>query len=136
MKRLMIIIVLFLESVCYAQTQSDLTEKAGRDCTKSEQKMKAVLKKIALLYKDQKLFLEKLRISQKCWLKFRKAQLDALYPAKDKQAAYGSSYPTAYAHAMEALNKQRIVQLMVWINGVEEGNIEAGSVKLKSQLRQ
>jgi uncharacterized protein YecT (DUF1311 family) len=136
MKRLLIMIfVLCVVSTTYSQTQSKLNETAEKSSMKSDQEMEVVLKKIAFLYKDKKLFLEKLRVSQECWLKFRKAQLDALYPAKDKQAAYGSVFPTAYASEKDALNKLRIKQLMVWINGIEEGNVGAGSVKFKSQFK-
>ena len=129
-----IFLVLFASTI-YSQTQSELNKKAGTSSIKSEQEMETVLEKITLLYNDEKDFLKKLHTSQEAWLKFRKAQLDALYPAKDKQEAYGSSYAMAYAYAKEELNKQRIKQLMLWVNGIEEGVIGAGSVKLKSQLK-
>ena len=134
-KFLGIVFVIFINCSIYSQTQSDMTKTAGNSLIKSEKKMAEVLKKIAVLYKDAQNFLKKLRISQNAWLKFREAQLEARYPKSDDEFAYGSSFPMVYAMAKEELNNQRISQLMIWINGVEEGDVGAGSVKFKSQLK-
>ncbi|WP_157468256.1 lysozyme inhibitor LprI family protein [Edaphobacter aggregans] len=37
-------------------------------------------------------FVEKLKLAQEAWIKFRDADLDSLYYQKDKQQAYGSNY--------------------------------------------
>ena len=139
MMKMFVIIVMCGMAFCnvaYSQSQSKMNQSAGDTLAASEAKMQTVLKKIEILYKDKKEFLNKLRISQECWLKFREAQLDALYPAKDKQSAYGSSFPMAYALYKKDLNNQRIAQLMPWVNGIEEGNCGSGSVKFKSQLQE
>ena len=54
---------------------------------------------------------KKLRDAQRAWIAFRDAQLDALYPAQDKQREYGTIYPMCYAIVLTAMTKERTVQL-------------------------
>ena len=138
MKHLLTLVLILLSGFfLYSQTQSKMNETENDKLIKSEKRMATVLKQINVLYADSPVFLKKLRISQNCWKKFRDAHMDAIYPAADKQALqeYGSVFPMAYAMEKRRLTEQRIKELSVWINGVPEGTVGAGSVKFTSQLK-
>ena len=117
-----------------AQTQKEMTDSAGKSLTRKDKVMRLVLKRIFAAYKDDKAFLEKLKLSQKAWEKFRDAHLEAMFPAKDKFSAYGSFFPVAYDAEKEALTDARIKQLKRWLNGVPEGVVGGGSIKFKKHL--
>ena len=73
--------------------------------------------------------MQKLKAAQKAWLAFRDAQLQAMYPAADKQAEYGSVYPTCRCAVLKELTEQRTRELKVWLDGIPEGEVCRGSVK-------
>jgi uncharacterized protein YecT (DUF1311 family) len=50
---------------------------------------KGLLAKIA----GDSLAIAKLREAERAWLRYRDAYIDAVYPAQDKQSAYGTEYP-------------------------------------------
>jgi uncharacterized protein YecT (DUF1311 family) len=79
-------------------------------------------------FKGDAVFVTKLRAAQLAWRRFRDAQLEALYPAADKQLAYGSAYSGCRQMAMAVLTRQRIEQLRLWLIGVAEGDVCAGSL--------
>jgi len=76
-----------------AKTQTELnvcaSEEASRADAESDAAFHALLSKAAA---DSEA-LEKIQIAESAWRAYREAFVDAMYPAKDKQAAYGSIYP-------------------------------------------
>jgi uncharacterized protein YecT (DUF1311 family) len=85
-------------------------------------------------YKNDTIFLNKLKTAQKAWIKFRDAQLEARFPSNtqsDKNEIYGSVYPMCACIELSKLTEDRIKQLQVWLNGVVEGDVCAGSYQLK-----
>jgi hypothetical protein len=58
-----------------------------------------------------------------------------MFPAKDKQANYGSVYPMCAANLLSELTEARIKQLRVWLVGSEEGDVCSGSVRLKTNSK-
>ncbi|MGV8092392.1 MAG: lysozyme inhibitor LprI family protein [Mangrovibacterium sp.] len=53
-----------------------------------------------------------MRTSQRLWIKFRDAKLEARFPLCDKRFHYGSMYPMCYA-TKKRLTEKRIKQLCV-----------------------
>lgn len=88
-----------------------------------------VYQQILTEYGTDEQFISKFKASQRAWLKFRDAQLEALFPEDDKRY-YGSSYPMCACESLAVLTQARNAQLQVWITGVEEGEVCAGSVKV------
>ena len=84
---------------------------------------------IERLYADDRNFLAALRKSQQAWLASRDADLDAMFPAEDKQLQYGSAYPMCVSNLKIRLAIQRIAFLKQWLAGREEGEVCSGSVK-------
>jgi uncharacterized protein YecT (DUF1311 family) len=75
-------------------------------------------------------FLASLKEAQRCWIAFRDAQLKMKYPDREP-GYYGSVLPSCEMMYLTELTQDRIKALQVWIDGVEEGNICAGTVKIK-----
>ena len=119
-------------------TQLEIDACAGADFSKADAELNSVWKSIQARYKDRPQFLEKLKASQRLWLQFRDAELEALYPlakGQDARAEYGSMYPTCYTGAKAKLTRQRTEQLKVWLDGAQEGDTCSGSIKNSADLK-
>ena len=77
-------------------------------------------------------FIAKLNAAQNAWQRYREAHLESLYPADDKMLAYGSAYRHCRKIASAALTRERINHLRLWLQGVEEGEVCAGSLPRRS----
>jgi uncharacterized protein YecT (DUF1311 family) len=119
-------------------SQRELNACAGDDFAKADAELNRVWKAIQTRYKDQPVFLEKLKASQKLWVQFRDAELEATYPVSkndDPRAQYGSAYPMCVGEAKATLTRQRTEQLKAWLDGSDEGDVCAGSVKNSTELK-
>jgi uncharacterized protein YecT (DUF1311 family) len=124
---------------CYdSPSQAGLNACAAGEAAKADQQLNQVWKAIQAKYKDQPAFLEKLKTSQRLWLQFRDAEIDAHFPiGKDEDAAtlYGSVYSMCVSQLQASLTQQRIQQLQAWLNGAQEGDVCAGSFKNSADLK-
>lgn len=125
---LSIVLVVFLNQMLFSQTQSEMNEEICEDMLKVEKELENVVKKIRKKYYNDTLFLTKLEMSQKRWIKYRESQIELKFPAEDKQLEYGSLYPICYCLEKIMITEQRIRYLEMWVNGVIEGNVCPGSV--------
>lgn len=89
--------------------------------------MNKIYNQVLKKYAKDKEFINKLRTAQLAWIKYRDADLDAIYPKKDKALNYGSVYPTCYALQLTQMTELRTAQLNEWITGMEEGEVCSGS---------
>jgi uncharacterized protein YecT (DUF1311 family) len=124
---------------CYSSpSQAGLNACAASELTKADQQLNKVWKAILVKYKDQPVFLEKLKASQKLWLQFRDAEVAAHFPVgkgEDAASQYGSSYPMCVTQLQTELTQQRTQQLQAWLNGAQEGDVCAGSIKNSADLK-
>lgn len=122
--------LLFLFSICFAQTQAEMNQGAGADWKQADKELNEVYQKILKEYKGQADFIKSLKASQLLWIKFRDAEMLVKYP-KSNQAGYGSVFPACWASYKADLTRQRTKTLQVWLDGIEEGDTCSGSVKMK-----
>lgn len=115
----------------HASTQAVLNQCATDQLNEVDKELNRVYQAILSQYEEDHEFLEKLRKAQRAWLKFRDAELEARFPAEQKQAHYGSVYPMCAAHYLVQLTQERIKQLRKWLEGVDEGDVCAGSVQIR-----
>jgi len=116
-----------------AKTQYESNQCAGRDYQQADRELnetyQAVIKKMSIDGgKKGALFVQKFRAAQRAWLKWRDAEMQAIYPAKDKQDAYGSIFPLCAAERMAEMTRERTKQLRQWLDGAEEGDVCSGSI--------
>ena len=113
------------------QSQMELNEQACAAYKKADAEMNKVYRRILSENHADKLFLQKMRAAQRAWLVFRDAHLEALYPAADKRAAYGTVNPMCQCMELEKLTSERVTVLRQWVDGIEEGDVCGGSIKVK-----
>jgi uncharacterized protein YecT (DUF1311 family) len=116
-----------------AQTENEINKNAYNEFKKYDNALNNTYKEILNIYKDDSLFLKKLKIAQRAWLVFRDAHVQSLYP-EDDMINYGSSQPVCYSNALSEITKERLKELNVWLEGTEEGDICSGSIKIKSEI--
>lgn len=114
-----------------SQSQMELNEQACAAYKKADAEMNKVYRQILSENRVDKLFLQKMRAAQRAWLAFRDAHLEALYPAADKRAAYGTVNPMCQCMELEKLTNERVTVLRQWVDGIDEGDVCGGSIKVK-----
>jgi len=108
-------------------TQSSMNEQAFKTYAKTDKELNDVYKQILKKYQDDKVFISKLQKAELAWIKYRDAELEAIYPEKDKTFNYGSAYPMCANYFMTEITKERIKELKLWLKGICEGDVCAGS---------
>jgi len=113
-----------------AYTQLEMNECASTSFQRADAELNSVFQQILKEYGDDTVFIEKLRISQRAWIVFRDAELDALFPKTgNRRRVYGSVFPMCWSYALGSLTRTRTAELRRWLNGTEEGDVCAGSVR-------
>ena len=113
----------------FSQSTTELNIEAGKSSYNATLKLTNMFNTILEEYKQDTLFTEKLKTSQNLWLSYRDAQIQTKYP--EGQNSYGTIYSMCEAIYREYLTNQRIETLQEWVDGIEEGDVCLGSVKVK-----
>jgi uncharacterized protein YecT (DUF1311 family) len=125
---LTIMMVVFASYGTMAQSQTAMNVNAGRNYDKADKELNAVYRKILKEYTAQPLFIKKLKVAQRLWVQLRDAELAAKYP---ESGSYGSAAPMCESIYLETLTRERTKFLRLWLTGIPEGDVCAGSVKSK-----
>lgn len=137
MKKGFLLIVLLVANLAVsAQTQAAMNAQGCGEYRKADQQLNQLYQQVLKLYAKDVVFLKAFKASQVAWLKFRDAQAEALFPKQPnavKQVTYGSVYSLCNCQALTSLTNDRNKQLKVWVVGIEEGDVCAGSVRRKGQ---
>ncbi|WP_312238579.1 lysozyme inhibitor LprI family protein [Stenotrophomonas sp.] len=110
------------------QSQAGLNQCAGITARSADAELNRVYAQVLAANAQDKAFLDKLKASQRAWVAFRDAQIAARYPSP---ADYGSVLPMCQSGEYEQLTRDRVEQLKVWVAGVEEGDVCAGSYPMR-----
>jgi uncharacterized protein YecT (DUF1311 family) len=94
-----------------AVAQPEMNHCADEDSKAADAELNHIYQNLLAKNKADEGATKKLREAQRAWIAFRDAQLEALYPAEDKQREYGSIYPMCYAIVVTAMTKERTAQL-------------------------
>jgi uncharacterized protein YecT (DUF1311 family) len=92
----------------------ELNENAYEECSKTDKELNAVYQQIRDMYSSNQKILAGLRESQLLWIKFRDAQVGAVFPMAPgghMERGFGSMYPQMYYMLLTYLTQERIVQL-------------------------
>ncbi len=122
-----------------AVTQIEMNRCAGVEFSAVDFELNRVYKKIQEIYKNDRIFLEKLKTSQLVWIKLRDADIELKYPHSEGPSYYGSVFPMCASGFKTRLTMQRAEFLKQWLNGEEEGDVCMGSImnnrKIKESLK-
>ena len=130
MKKILICILLFCNAMAYSQTQADMNNDARISYQKADKELNNTYQKILIEYRTDSVFIKTFKASQRIWVSFRDAELKMKYPDREP-GYYGSIQPMCVSNYLEQLTRERIKTLTVWLDGIEEGDGCAGSVKAK-----
>jgi uncharacterized protein YecT (DUF1311 family) len=130
MKYVLTIFIGLISLTGFSQTQGDLNNEAQESYKKTDKELNDIYNAILSEYKSDTIFIRNLKASQRIWITFRDAELKVKYPNTDSRL-YGTVYPMCVSIYLERLTRDRIKALKEWIDGIEEGDVCIGSVKMK-----
>jgi len=102
-----------------AKTQAELNECAGNDLKHADDELNATYQQLLKKAGNDAVALRKIKAAQRAWVLFRDAQIEAFYPAEDKQKEYGSVFPMCADLLLADLTKERTKMLKEMLNSVE-----------------
>lgn len=91
-----------------AKTQMEMNTCASEEAARADSELNEVYRKVLAQAGKQEEAVVKIKTAERAWVAYRDAYVDAMYPAKDKQAEYGSIYPME-ANLLRAKLTQRQV---------------------------
>ena len=104
------------------KSQNEMNTCEADQYQKADIDLNQTYRELISKHKSNVQFLEKLKLAQQAWLKFRDAYVDSIYYQKDKLQAYGSVYPTCKAILLTRLTIERTRELRQMLNP-EEGDV-------------
>jgi len=105
----------------HAQTQLDMTTQAGEAYKKADLELNQTYQAVMQKFKNDKHTKNKIRAAEIAWLKYRDAEMQAIYSHADKQYEYGSVYPMCHSMELTALTEHRTQELKLWLEPDEDG---------------
>ena len=126
------VFALFTAPLARAQTQGEMNAETAGEFQAADKQLNFIYREILSNYADDEAFIASLKEAQRCWIAFRDAQLKMKYPDREP-GYYGSILPSCEAMYLAELTQERIKTLQVWIDGVQEGDVCAGTVRSKPQ---
>lgn len=111
------------------QNQLEIENNAKSEYERADLKLNQVYQKIIQVYKNDTVFIKSMKEAQRQWIKFRDAQVKMKYPPC--LYANGSVLPMCRYYYLKELTSFRVNELKQWVDGVEEGNVCSGSIKIK-----
>jgi len=94
-----------------AKTQMEMNACASQKAARSDAELNEVYRKLLSQAASQQEAVAKIKAAERAWVAYRDAYMDAMYPAKDKQAEYGSVYPMEADLLRAKLTQQQVVAL-------------------------
>ncbi len=115
-----------------ATTQTAMNQCAASNLEVANDELNTVYQGIRRKYKQDAVFLAKMKIAQLAWIKFRDVQIDMYYPHRDEDEYYGSALPMCIQLEVTNMTLERIKTLNKWLPGSEEGDVCSGSIEANS----
>ena len=94
-----------------AKTQFDMNACASSEAARVDAKLNNVYRELLSKVADEPEAVAKIKGAEKAWIAYRDAYMDAMYPAKDKAAEYGSIYPMEAELLRAKLTQRQVTAL-------------------------
>jgi uncharacterized protein YecT (DUF1311 family) len=94
-----------------ANTQSEMNACASDEAKRADDELNKVYKLLLAKIRGNPVAAPKLRAAQRAWVAYRDAYIEAMFPAKDKPAEYGSMFPMEVNLLTAKLTRQQISAL-------------------------
>ncbi|HXN49663.1 MAG TPA: lysozyme inhibitor LprI family protein [Bryobacteraceae bacterium] len=100
-----------------AGAQPELNACAAEEAARVDAEMNRVYRELLAKNSDDAAAAEKIKKAQRAWVAFRDAYIEAMFPAEDKLAEYGSMYPMERDLILATLTRRQIDALKDVIQG-------------------
>ena len=104
-----------------AKSQAEMNACASQEASRSQNELDHIYNQLLAKASGQPEASAKIKAAEKSWLNYRDAYLDAMYPATDKQAEYGTIYPMEANLLRARLTKQHIFDLKEMLRHYNDG---------------
>jgi uncharacterized protein YecT (DUF1311 family) len=94
-----------------AKTQLEMNACASEELARTDANMDRVYRLLLSRTKNQQVLVGKVEALQKVWIAYRDSYMDAMYPAENKQAEYGTIFPMEADLLRAKLTQQHIANL-------------------------
>lgn len=94
-----------------AKAQAEMNACANKEAARVDAKLNDVYRKLLSKATNEPEAVAKIKAAERAWIAYRDAYTDAMYPAKDKQAEYGSIYPMEVDLLRAKLTQQQVAAL-------------------------
>jgi uncharacterized protein YecT (DUF1311 family) len=88
-----------------------MTACASEEAARADAELNEVYQKLLSQVAHQDEAVTKIKASELAWIHYRDAYMDAMYPATDKQAEYGSLYPMDANLLRAKLSRRQVTAL-------------------------
>ena len=112
-----------------SQTQLQMNEASCAKYKQADRELNRVYLKIVSDYRSDPVFIKAMKKAQLAWLRYRDAHVESIFPGAASQ--YGSVSTMCRCGSLSEITKERTKTLNRWLEGIEEGDVCAGSVKIK-----
>ena len=99
-----------------AQTQIGQDRCANEEAVRAESALNDVYKGFLAKIAGDSLAIAKLREAEAAWLRYRDAYIEAVYPSRDKQLAYGTEYPMDVDLLSAKMTREHLAAITYLIN--------------------
>jgi uncharacterized protein YecT (DUF1311 family) len=94
-----------------AKTQVEMSACANEEAVRVDAELNNVYRILLSKAGSQPEAVAKIKAAERSWIAYRDAYIEAMYPAKDKQAEYGSVYPMEVDILRAKLTRQQVTAL-------------------------
>jgi uncharacterized protein YecT (DUF1311 family) len=121
--RFLAIAIVLISTSCFAQdsaqyracnekanVQFEINACASEEAARVDAELNSVYRTLLQTVKQPE-YVEKIKAAERAWVVYRDAYIAAMYPAADKQAEYGSVFPTEVSNLRALLTHRQIVAL-------------------------
>ncbi|HEY1204870.1 MAG: lysozyme inhibitor LprI family protein [Bryobacteraceae bacterium] len=100
-----------------AKAQPELNACAADEAKRVDAELNRVYRELLSKNTDDPAAVEKIKNAQRAWVAYRDAYIEAMFPAQDKQAEYGSMYPMEVDLLLASLTARQVDALKDLIRG-------------------
>ena len=100
------------ECISKAGAQMAMNVCANEEALRVDAELNDTYRRLLAGLGNQSLPIEKIKLMERAWIVYRDAYIGAMFPATDKQSAYGSTFPTEVNLLRAKLTRQQTEALM------------------------
>jgi uncharacterized protein YecT (DUF1311 family) len=91
-----------------AKSTPEIHACANQEAIRVDKELNGVYRSLLTKAEKDPIATAKFKAAERAWIAYRDAYIEAMYPAENKQAAYGSIYPTEVLLLSTKLTRQQI----------------------------